>query len=79
MAAPRKVRVPQADGEIIFTGGDPDAPRTFQVDDHLVSPRNNDEQADLLRLVDGARLATPKELGDKPGSDSTGGTPAGGK
>lgn len=75
MAAPRKVRVPQADGTVTFSGGTPDDSRTFQVDDHLVSPRTNDEQDDLLRLVEGARLATPKELGEKPGPDADTGKP----
>jgi hypothetical protein len=79
MAATRKVRVPQADGEITFSGGTPDDSRTFQVDNHLVSPRNKDEQADLLRLVDGARLATPKESGDTPDPAAAGGTPPDGK
>ena len=78
MAAPRKVRVPQSGGEVILTPGG-EEPRVFQVEDHLVSPRTNDEQQRLLQLVDGARLATPKELGDKPGPDTTGGTPTGGK
>lgn len=79
MAAPRKVRVPQADGEIRFSGGTEDDTRTFQVDNHLVSPRTKDEQGDLLRLVEGARLATPKESGDSPDPASSGGTPAGGQ
>lgn len=82
MAAPRKVRVPQADGEIVFGTGTPGEARTYQVDNHLVSPRSNDEQDDLLRLVEGARLATPKEMGestDKPGSDAGAGKPSGDK
>ena len=86
MAAPRKVRVPQADGEIVITpGGLPDEARTYQVTNHLASPRTLDEQAALL-MVDGARLATPKELSDsegKPprsgGSPDQSGTPGDGK
>lgn len=77
MAGPAKVRVPQADGEITLTpGGDVDAARTYQVADHLVSPRSNDEQQQLLTLVDGARLATK---GDMPKPDPSGsGTAAAG-
>ncbi len=72
--AARKVRVPQADGEIVFTTGD--GARTFIVADHLVSPANNAERDELLRLVDGARLA--KESEAPPASPNSGsGTPAG--
>lgn len=70
MAGPTQVRVPQADGEITFTpDGNPDAARTFKVTDHLVSPRSNDEQQQLLVLVEGARLATK---GDQPKSAPAG-------
>jgi hypothetical protein len=70
MAGPTQVHVPQADGEITFTiAGDVDDKHTFRVTDHLVSPRSNDEQQQLLVLVEGARLATK---GDLPKSDPKG-------
>lgn len=72
-----KVHVPQKDGQIVFGNGIPDEARTFQVSDHIVSPRNADETQQLLRLVDGARLATAKESGDAPDSGNADGTPAG--
>lgn len=50
-----KVHVPQADGEIVFTGHS--GKRTFRVTDHMVSPKNDDERAQLLLLVEGAKLA----------------------
>lgn len=63
----RKVRVPQVDGEIVFSrGGDPDDVRRFVVQDHIVSPRSIDEQTELLALVDGSRLATAKEVDAPP-------------
>lgn len=73
--AAAKVYVPQEDGEIVFTpGGDLDAQRTFAVNAHLVSPRSNDEQQQLLQLVDGARLATKKDLASA-GSATAAGSP----
>jgi hypothetical protein len=79
MAGPRKVRVPQEDGTITFGNGIPEEERVFQVKDHLVSPRSNDEQEQLLLRVDGARLATKND--EPPGSSPppASGTPAGGK
>lgn len=73
----RKVRVAQADGEIVFTDYGPAEPETVThvVADHIVSPRSNADRDRLLRL-DGARLATPKEAGESP-SSADGGTPAG--
>jgi hypothetical protein len=49
-----KVHVPQADGEIVFTRQGES--RTVKVIDHLVSPRTNVERAELLQLVEGAKL-----------------------
>lgn len=80
MAGTQKVRVPQADGQIVLTpGGLPDDARTYQVDDHLVSPRNKDEQQQLLALVDGARLATAKEAAPAAPSTAPTGNPGGDK
>lgn len=72
-----KVHVPQKDGQIVFGTGIPGEERTFQVTDHVVSPRNADEARQLLSLVDGARLATAKESGESPDSGNADGTPAG--
>lgn len=69
MAQNLKLHVPQLDGEIVLTrDGNPDDVRTLQVSDHIISARNVDERDELLRLVDGARSATPKESG---GSEPT--------
>lgn len=73
----RKVHVPQADGEIVFTvyAGGADGERVaHQVTDHLVTPRSNAERDRLLQHVDGARLATPKESGGKPENSAGGST-----
>lgn len=75
MALDSKVRVPQKDGQIsIAVGGD--EPRTWNVSDHLVSPQSYAEQDLLLSRVDGARLASEKELDAAASSSSTA---AGGK
>lgn len=58
MSSPRKVHVPQEDGEITVTpGGVIEDARTYVITDHLASPRTNAEQQQLLALVDGAHLA----------------------
>jgi hypothetical protein len=58
-----KVHVPQEDGEVVLTiEGNPDNVRRFVISDHIASPRNLDEQTQLLQLVDGSRVATAKDL-----------------
>ena len=80
--AVQKIRVPQSDGEIVFTdysrtGDEPVT--THAVVDHIVSPRSAADRDRLLQLVDGARLATPKEAGETPPEqDPVGGNTAGG-
>lgn len=77
MGSPRKVYVPQSDGEITLTpDGDVDAARTFRVDAHLVSPRSNDEQQELLLRVEGARLATAKDEPTGSSSSAAAGSPS---
>ena len=63
--AVQKVRVPQADGEIRFTENG-DEVTTHVVTDHLVSPRTVAERDRLLQRIDGARLATARDAGEKP-------------
>jgi hypothetical protein len=77
----QKVRVPQPDGELVFTvfEGSAEGERiVHQVTDHLVTPRNAADRDRLLQRIDGARLATPKESGESP-PNSDGGNPAGEK
>jgi hypothetical protein len=61
-----KVRVPQADGELTINGPRMDEPRTWRVDDHLVTARNDDELA-LLLNIEGARTATKA---DEPATET---------
>lgn len=51
-----KVKVPQRDGEVTIqvAGGDP---RTWRVQNGLVSPANEDERDLLLATIDGAKPA----------------------
>lgn len=57
-----KIKVPQRSGEVTVTvaGGEP---RTWRVQNGLVSPANQDEHDLLLAVIDGAKPApdAPKE------------------
>lgn len=65
-----KVHVPQEDGTISIAV-DGDEPRNYQVTDHIVSPKNEQEHRQLLVHVDGARKATAADL--KPSKPASGG------
>lgn len=74
-----KVRVPQADGEVVLTTGDNPEGRTFRVADHLITPASNAERDALLTLVDGARAATKADEPKDPAGSGSGGAKPGGK